>query len=239
MPEFVEGKTNLMEWIETGIQGYREWYQPVHFGDGQVAHVTVPPDWHTAPDLDSLRGLAKWERIVKSHIPDVRGKRVLDLGCNNGLFSIELAKMGAAEVIGIDRNQVIRQKSGPQLPYQDVIAQAEFVKRAFELKQGVTYPVRYMAADVGSIENLDLGRFDLILALCIVYHELDETPKLISELSKMSDHLVLQTTLLHSGKLSYWADPYVQARILSLAGYSNVQIDAPAGYSWPVLVATR
>jgi SAM-dependent methyltransferase len=33
---------------------------------------------------------------------DVRGKRVLDIGCRDGLFSFAAERMGAAEVIGID-----------------------------------------------------------------------------------------------------------------------------------------
>jgi SAM-dependent methyltransferase len=45
---------------------------------------------------------AKWARL---HIPDrLDGKRVLDIGCNEGLFSHWCAERGAAEVIGIDRH---------------------------------------------------------------------------------------------------------------------------------------
>ena len=239
MPEFVPGKTDLHQWIETGIEGFWEWYQPVDFGDGLVAHVTAPPNWEIKPEFDSLRGLAKWEHIVKGHIPDAAGKRVLDLGCNNGVFSLELARMGAREVVGIDRNQDIRQKSSPQLPVQDVIAQAEFVKRAFEIRDEVTYPVRYIAADVASIGELGLGKFDLILALCIVYHQLDATPALLRQLSSMTDHLVLQTTLLHGGELAHWANPYLQAELLADAGYRHIEIDAPADYAWPMIVGRR
>jgi len=53
---------------------------------------------------------------VKAHVPtqhkvlavfdqiDFRGKRVLDIGCRDGLFSFEAERRGAAEVIGIDYN---------------------------------------------------------------------------------------------------------------------------------------
>src|SRR5215208_4426819 len=33
---------------------------------------------------------------------DLEGKRVLDIGCNEGFFAIEAKNRGAAEVIGID-----------------------------------------------------------------------------------------------------------------------------------------
>jgi SAM-dependent methyltransferase len=236
MPEFVPERDDLSEWIETGIRGFREWYQPVDFGNGLIAHVTVPPNWEVSPELDDLRGVAKWEQIIRRHIPDVAGKRILDLGCNNGVFCLELARMGAREVVGIDRNRDIRQKTSPQLPIQDVIAQAEFVKRAFEIRDGVTYPIRYIAADIARIGELNLGRFDMILALCVVYHQLDGTPALLRELSGMTDHIVLQTTLLHGGELAHWASPYLQAELLTNAGFRHIEIDAPAGYAWPVIV---
>ena len=35
---------------------------------------------------------------------DVKGKRVLDIGCRDGLFSFAAESMGAAEVIGIDND---------------------------------------------------------------------------------------------------------------------------------------
>ena len=44
------------------------------------------------PVLEALRGL------------DLSGKRVLDIGCRDGLFSFEAERLGASEVIGIDRN---------------------------------------------------------------------------------------------------------------------------------------
>jgi len=185
-PEHLQGKEEIYKWIEDGIRCFREWYQPVDFGYGIVAHVTVPPHWSPRPDLlnDNTRGLAKWNYIVKKHIPDVREKRVLDLGCSSGLYSIGLARMGAREVIGIDRNAEIRHRSTDTSPPQDVIAQAEFVKKAFELLDGVKYPITYIAHDIGRLQKLELGRFDLILALCVVYHKLDKMPELVHQLAK-------------------------------------------------------
>src|SRR5260370_38939257 len=42
-----------------------------------------------------------WVTAIKS-IVDVRGKRVLDIGCGGGIYSKALAEMGAASVTGID-----------------------------------------------------------------------------------------------------------------------------------------
>ena len=35
---------------------------------------------------------------------DLKGKRVLDIGCRDGLFSFAAESMGAAEVVGIDND---------------------------------------------------------------------------------------------------------------------------------------
>jgi SAM-dependent methyltransferase len=39
---------------------------------------------------------------VYSLLPDVRGKRVLDVGCGVGMTCFDIAEMGAAEVVGLD-----------------------------------------------------------------------------------------------------------------------------------------
>ena len=236
MPEFVPGVTNINNWIELGIRGFKEWYQPVDFGNGIVAHVTTPPDWKPAPEWDQYRGLAKWAFIVERHIPDVSGKRILDLGCNNGIISLQLAKKGAGEVIGIDRDENIRQRTFDCLPEQNIIAQANFVKKGFEILAGVEYPVTYLACDISRLSELDLGQFDIILGLCVVYHELDSTPQLIRQLSTMTDHIILQANLGHTGELGKWAHPSRLARLLMDVGFTKIEIDAPQGYIFPIVV---
>lgn len=52
----------------------------------------------------SVRGLAgagEWHEL-RAMLPDMRGKRVLDLGCGYGWHCIYAAEQGAAEVVGID-----------------------------------------------------------------------------------------------------------------------------------------
>lgn len=52
----------------------------------------------------SVRGLAgagEW-RELRTMLPDMRGKRVLDLGCGYGWHCLYAAEQGAAEVVGID-----------------------------------------------------------------------------------------------------------------------------------------
>lgn len=230
---------DINSWIRNGIKCFREWYQPVDFGDGIVAHVTRPPLWEPAPEFDQERGVGKWNYIIKRNLPDLRGKRILDLGCNNGVISLELAKAGAREVIGIDRNEFIHQKTYDELPAQDIIAQANFVKKAFELKGRKSFAVKYIAADVANVGELGLGKFDMVLALCVLYHEMEGMPQVLAELAKMTDHLVLQTSLTHGGELAKWADLYNQIKLVHQAGFSRIVVDAPIGYHLPMIIGIR
>lgn len=43
----------------------------------------------------------KWSRLVP-HLPDLGGRRVLDVGCGNGYFGWRLLEAGAGAVIGVD-----------------------------------------------------------------------------------------------------------------------------------------
>jgi SAM-dependent methyltransferase len=237
----LQTRKDIYEWIEYGIGCFREWYQPVDFGNGIAAHVTCPPDWKPHPELLYAKdsGIAKWNYIVKKHIPDVRGKRVLDLGCSSGVYCIELARMGAMEVVGIDRNALISHRSTNTPPRQDVIAQAKFVKKAFELLDGVSYPITYLAHDIGHLQDLELGHFDVILALCVVYHELDRMPGLVAQLASMTDHLILQASQGHGGELGKWANKIKQAEVLFGAGFTYVAIDDPPDYLMPMIIGQK
>lgn len=231
----------LESWIQAGIEGYQQWYQHVDFGGGIEAHVTTPPNWSPTPHLNVDAGLDRWNAIVKHHIPNVAGMRVLDLGCNVGLYCIELARMGAREVIGVDRDLSIRQRTGG-LPRVNLVSQAEFVKRAIELRdgKGTHFPINYKAIDFRNLAEIqELGYFDLILALNVVYHELDRAPALLKTLSEMTDAIVLQSSIAHPDPIKKWAAPSWNVDQLLKNGFTKVTVDSPEGYQQPVIVGTR
>ena len=234
-------KENIDRWIIDGISCFKEWYQPVDFGGGIVAHVTIPPKWETNPSLinDNTRGLAKWGYILKRNIPDVRGKRILDLGCSSGLFSIELARMGAREVIAIDRDEEIMHKSTSVPPPQNVIRQAKFVTKAIELIDGNQYPIKHIAHDISKIDELDLGKFDLIVSFCVIYHELENMSNIFQMLSGMSNHLVLQANNSHKGRIGSFSNVSYHSKLFLEHGYTKVEIDAPSGYPLPVIIGIK
>lgn len=244
-PRGLKTRKEVIEWIEEGIKCFREWYQPVEFGYGVVAHVTKPPDWKEDrryvenKDIFNDRGLAKWNLIVKKHLPKIKGARVLDVGCSSGVFCLELAKAGAREVIGIDRDVTVEHRSTKAPPPQDVIAQAMFVKKAYELLHKKKLAIKYLTCDVAGIEELQLGRFDFVLALNVVYHELDGMGDLIEKLGEMTDCLVLQANQGHPGKLADYCRVAPHIKILLEKGFTQIEIDAPEGYALPLIVARK
>jgi SAM-dependent methyltransferase len=80
----------------------------------------------------------------------LKGKRVLDVGCRDGLFSFAAESMGAAEVVGIDSDL-----SKPAM---------EFLIPFFKSK------VRMLQQNLYDLKAQELGLFDVILFPGVLYH---------------------------------------------------------------------
>lgn len=93
----------------------------------------------------------KFERFAHA-LPDVRGKTVLDIGCNAGFYSFEMARRGAARVLGIDN-----------APHY--LAQAELASDVLGLSGQIEFRM-CSTYDVGSIGE----RFDLVIFMGVLYH---------------------------------------------------------------------
>jgi tRNA (mo5U34)-methyltransferase len=101
---------------------------------------------HFLGDYPSL----KWRRFEHSIPADLRGKTVLDIGCNAGFYSIEMARRGASRVVGIDTDETY-------------LAQARFAAEV----TGARIELRRMSV----YEVAGLGeRFDLVLFMGVLYH---------------------------------------------------------------------
>lgn len=130
---------------ENPIEKLGPWFHNIHLPDGR----------QTAPDHflgDFPR--RKWTQIAQELPQDLTGWSVLDIGCNAGFYSFELAKRGA-EVTGIDSsplylNQARWVSSQLDLPHAPVFRQMQVydlarTKQAFDLVlfMGVFYHLRY------------------------------------------------------------------------------------------------
>jgi SAM-dependent methyltransferase len=80
--------------------------------------------------------------------------RALDLACNEGWFSHRLLEWGAAQVVAVD----IRPEN---------IRRAELIRDHFEIPKE---RLELIEADVYSLTPQELGSFDVVLLLGLVYH---------------------------------------------------------------------
>ncbi|MGC3997619.1 MAG: TIGR04290 family methyltransferase [Anaeromyxobacter sp.] len=105
----------------------------------------------TAPDhfLGDYPGMV-WRAIAPALPQDLRGRTVLDVGCNAGFFSLELKRRGADRVVGID--------SDPRYLAQARLA-AEVAGLELELRQLSVY-------DVAALGEA----FDVVLFMGVLYH---------------------------------------------------------------------
>lgn len=93
---------------------------------------------------------AKFRRF-ETRLPDVRGKSVLDIGCNAGFYSIEMKRRGAAAVLGIDSDE-------------RYLAQARL---AAEMTGFEDIEFRQMDVyDVGALGQ----KFDVVIFMGVFYH---------------------------------------------------------------------
>lgn len=92
----------------------------------------------------------KWRAFEHAVPLDLRGKSVLDVGCNAGFYSFQMKARGAARVLGIDEDE-------------DYLAQARFAASVYgadvEFRRMSVYDVRALGE-----------RFDLVIFMGVLYH---------------------------------------------------------------------
>lgn len=114
------------------------------------------PVWHHRIELAPgvFTPAVQWtnELLAAIGLPeDLSGLRVLDLGARDGFFSFECEKRGAAEVIAVDYSPV-------ELTGFGVASKI------------LNSKVKWITANVYRTNELNLGKFDLILFLGVIYH---------------------------------------------------------------------
>ena len=118
------------------------WFHNLHLPDG----TRTAPD-HPLGDFPAF----KW-RLLAAHLPrDLRVWRALDVGCNAGFYSFELARRGA-DVRGLE-------------PDPRYLAQARWAAERFDLPG----TVRFEPRAVYDLARED-GHYDLIVFMGVFYH---------------------------------------------------------------------
>jgi tRNA (mo5U34)-methyltransferase len=117
-------------------------------------------DWFHNMDLGGIRTAPlhflydypanKWQHLAQTVPADLRGRTVLDIGCNAGFYSLEMKRRGADRVVGIDSDE--RYLAQARLA-------AEVTGLEIELRRLSVY-------DVGALGE----KFDLVIFMGVLYH---------------------------------------------------------------------
>lgn len=154
--------------IKKDIERLGPWFHNLHLADG----TRTAPD-HFLGDFPNF----KWQQL-KWHIPeDLSSWRILDVGCNAGYYSFELAKRGA-HVLGIDLDN-------------HYLRQARWAAKVYGLEDRVEF--RQM--QVYDLLKLD-ENFDMIWFMGVFYHLRYPLLALDILTQKASKMIVFQTLMM-------------------------------------------
>lgn len=117
------------------IDALGKWHQIIEFNE----KVKTPGDWNSKIQFE----------LFKQHMPDLKGKRVLDMGANAGGLSFLLHEAGAT-VVATEPWEKFRKQFRLYLEYKDI--------DNIELRENDLFSTH------------ELGEFDIIFCLGLVYH---------------------------------------------------------------------
>jgi 2-polyprenyl-3-methyl-5-hydroxy-6-metoxy-1,4-benzoquinol methylase len=192
--------------------GYRE-YAPIDFGSGLTVGQIVSTD----------SGTGRWD-FFNRHIvaPLVSGRRVLDLGSNNGSLPLMMARAGAREVLAVEFTPAI----------------ADFARlnaRILAWRDVRDYQIHVRTGDMRLFLTEDLGHFDVVTAFCSLYYLPEEDmARIIRKAAGMNAVLVLQANEgIENGLPGTTLDLH---RLMRDNGYPEIAVHTPTGFSRPILV---
>jgi 2-polyprenyl-3-methyl-5-hydroxy-6-metoxy-1,4-benzoquinol methylase len=120
----------------------------------------------------------KWNRIIDKC--NFNNKKVLDLACADGYFSIQALLNGASYVNGIDLDKLRIEK-------------AQFVKDHYKYKN-----IEFNIEDVYNIDFTE-EKYDIIMCLGLL-HRIPDMEKLLNKLKKESNILIIETKILDTNE---------------------------------------
>jgi tRNA (mo5U34)-methyltransferase len=188
--------TGVMQWsrdeIERKVAELGDWFHNLNLGGVQTA-----PD-HFLGDYPAC----KWQNFASAIPASLRGKSVLDIGCNAGFYSLEMKRRGADRVVAIDSDPAY-------------LAQARF---AAEVNGA---DIEFRELDVYQVEKLH-EKFDLVLFMGVLYHL--RHPLLALDLLSehvVGDMLVFQSLMRGSREVMQLETdyPFSETGIFQAAGY--------------------
>lgn len=181
--------------IREAFARYPHWQYPFEFEGGLSFRTS-----HTNPGLDTDDPRRPFQ-VFRHFMPylvqalggTLEGKRILDIACNSGFWSLQCALLGAS-VVGFDAR--------PEL-----IEQAELVKRLTGVRN-----VEFQVLDFREMSREALGGpFDAVLNIGLLYHLPKPLEALEKTIAMARSHVLLDTALYPSEEpVIYlkWEEPF-------------------------------
>ncbi len=175
--------------------------------------------WHHSIDLGHgvvTPGLSESQLLPDSALPEFEGRSVLDIGAWDGLYSFLAERRGASRVVALDhyvwgvnltaRNaywQECEAKGTLPDPDRDL---TEFWdnslpgRRGFEIaREALGSHVEPVLADIMTVDAADIGTFDVVLFLGVLYH-LPEPFSALRQVRRLTkDVAVIETAAVDLG----------------------------------------
>jgi SAM-dependent methyltransferase len=197
-------------------EGWFRDYAPIDFGGGVSVGSFVTTD----------SGTGRWD-FFNGHIvaPLVAGKRVLDLGSNNGSLPLMMLRAGAREVIGIEQSALLAEC-------------ADLHRRIMEWQDLRTYPLKIHVGDMRSFLTADWGRFDVVTAFCSLYYLPDaDMEAIVRHAAETGATLVLQS---NEGVENIPASRQAALKqLMERNGYDRVSVHEYPGFARAILVGAN
>jgi 2-polyprenyl-3-methyl-5-hydroxy-6-metoxy-1,4-benzoquinol methylase len=158
------------DWTPAAIEEMRDFLSPwnhnIRLAPG--IYTAFVEDWY--PEHEAIMNL------VDRHLGGYAGRRVLDLGCLEGYFSVECALHGA-EVLGIDAKEINLKK-------------CEFVRSVLRVPS-----LSFALDDAMNVTRERYGSFDVVLALGLLYH-LEDPVSFLANVARLCEGFLVLDTLV-------------------------------------------
>ena len=172
-------------------------------------------------------GTGKW-LFIKKFMPVLEGKKLLDLGCNNGIISLEMLRANAALVTGYELNPTA----------------LEFAKvnhKWFEFVDNRKYNFQVIRGPMHEICYRDLTSYDVACSFCSLYYEpLEKMEKITKCLSEQVSMFIVQCNenpQEHTGEMLTRCSLDFISKLLAANGFARQKIIQFSFYDRPLIIA--
>jgi SAM-dependent methyltransferase len=209
-----------------------DWYQPIEFIGKKLRSKS------RYGSRSTIQGINKWNFIIRKNLPkNLKGLKILDIGCASGLFSVSCAREGA-DVVGVELDR-------------EGYAQSILTREIYSKIDGVDYEknFRILEEDFMNFDWEKYGKFDIVMALNVLYwvkipyekisienrkkYDNSSLLDLIKKIKSNSRMVVIQADenkyrrRLQDRGPTEFTDSRSVAKFLEKCGFKNIKIDKP------------